>query len=131
VHFAGEEESPAGKTSGVVIQHQMTEVEIAALPKDIPEYLEVDLSSMEAGEAVMLSSIVLPEGVTITALDAEGDDNDAAVANAVHVKESQGTGAAAAADAEAALAEGELGEGDEVVEDEDEDADETEEKDEE
>jgi large subunit ribosomal protein L25 len=111
VHFAGEEESPAGKASGVVIQHQMTEVEIAALPKDIPEFLEVDLSEMEAGDSVMLSSIVLPEGVTIPVLEMEGDDNDAAVANAVHIKESQGTGAAAAADAEAALAEGELGEG--------------------
>ena len=116
VHFAGEEESPAGKASGVVIQHQMTEVEIAALPKDIPEFLEVDLSEMEAGDAVMLSSIVLPEGVTIPALEMEGEDNDAAVANAVHIKESQGTGAAAAADAEAALAEGELGEGAEPVE---------------
>jgi len=121
VHFAGEEESPAGKTSGVVIQHQMTEVEIAALPKDIPEYLEVDLSLMESGDSVMLSSIVLPEGVTIPALEMEGEDNDAAVANAVHVKESQGTGAAAAAEAEAALAEGELGEGAELAEGEDED----------
>jgi len=110
VHFAGEEESPAGKASGVVIQHQMTEVEIAALPKDIPEYLEVDLSRIEAGDAVMLSSIILPEGVTIPALEMEGEDNDTPVANAVHVKESQGTGAAAAAEAEAAAAEGELGE---------------------
>ena len=132
VHFAGEEESPAGKASGVVIQHQMTEVEIAALPKDIPEFLEVDLSEMEAGDAVMLSSIILPEGVTIPALEMEGEDNDAAVANAVHVKESQGTGAAAAAEAEAALAEGELGEGVEPVEGEgegeDEDEGETEDK---
>ncbi len=116
VHFVGEDESPAGKASGVVIQHQMTEVEIAALPRNIPEFLEVDLSNMEAGDAVMLSSIILPEGVTIPALEMEGEDNDAAVANAVHVKESQGTGAAAAAEAEAAAAEGELGEGAEPVE---------------
>ena len=132
VHFAGEDESPAGKASGVVIQHQMTEVEIAALPKDIPEFLEVDLSDMEAGDAVMLSSIVLPEGVTIPALEMEGEDNDSAVANAGHIKESQGTGAAAAAEAEAALAEGELGEGVEPVEGEgegeDEDEGETEDK---
>ena len=111
IHFIGEEESPAGKTSGVVIQHQVTEVEIAALPKDLPEFLSVDLSEMDAGDAVMLSSIVLPEGVSIPAMEAEGDDYDPPVANAVHIKESQGTGAAAAADAEAALAEGELGEG--------------------
>ena len=119
IHFVGEDISPAGKESGVVIQHQVTEVEISALPRDIPEYLSVDLSDMEAGDAVMLSSIVLPEGVSIPSLEIEGDDNDMPVANAVHVKESQGTGAAAAAEAEAALAEGELGEGietDEVAE---------------
>jgi len=111
IHFIGEDESPAGKASGVVIQHQLTDVEISALPKDIPEFLSVDLSDIDSGDAVMLSSIVLPEGVTIPALEIEGEDYDTPVANAVHVKESQGTGAAAAADAEAALAEGELGEG--------------------
>ena len=111
IHFAGEEESPAGKTSGVVIQHQVTDIEIAALPKDIPEFLSVDLSNIEAGDAVMLSSIELPEGVTIPALETEDEEYDVSVANAIHIKEDQGTGAAAAADAEAALAEGELGEG--------------------
>jgi large subunit ribosomal protein L25 len=126
IHFVGEDESPAGKASGVVIQHQMTDVEIAALPKDIPEFLSVDLSSMESGDAVMLSSIVLPEGVSIPALETEGEDYDTPLANAVHVKESQGTGAAAAAEAEAALAEGELGEGIEP-EEEPEDGDESEE----
>jgi len=111
IHFAGEEESPAGKASGVVIQHQVTDIEIAALPKDIPEFLSVDLSNIEAGDAVMLSSIELPEGVTIPALETEDEEYDVSVANAIHIKEDQGTGAAAAADAEAALAEGELGEG--------------------
>jgi len=111
IHFIGEEESPAGKASGVVIQHQVTEVEIAALPKDIPEFLAVDLSNIDAGDAVMLSSIELPEGVTIPALETEDEEFDVSVANAIHIKEDQGTGAAAAAEAEAALAEGELGEG--------------------
>jgi len=111
IHFVGEEESPAGKASGVVIQHQVTEVEIAALPKDIPEFLAVDLSNIDAGDAVMLSSIALPEGVTIPALETEDEEYDVSVANAIHIKEDQGTGAAAAAEAEAALAEGELGEG--------------------
>ncbi|NNK31713.1 MAG: 50S ribosomal protein L25/general stress protein Ctc [Xanthomonadales bacterium] len=109
IHFIGEEESPAGKASGVVIQHQMTEVEIAALPKDLPEYVSCDLSEMDAGDVVMLSDIQLPEGVTIPTLEVEGEDNDVQVANAVHIKADQGTGAAAAAEAEAALAD-ELGE---------------------
>jgi large subunit ribosomal protein L25 len=110
VHFIGEELSPAGKASGVVIQHQMTEVEIAALPRNLPEFLSVDLSQMDAGDAVMLSSIILPEGVTIPQLEMEGGIHDTPVANAVHVKESQGTGAAAAEEEAAALAAGELGE---------------------
>ena len=109
VHFTGEEESPAGKASGVVIQHQMTEIEISALPKDLPEFIEVDLSTMDAGDVVMLSEITLPKGVEIPALAVEGEEYDAPVANAIHIKESQGTGAAAAAEAEAALAD-ELGE---------------------
>jgi len=109
LHFVGEEKSPAGKASGVVIQHQVTDVEIAALPKDLPEFLSVDLSKMDAGDVVMLSDIVLPEGVTIPALTGAGEHHDMPVANAVHVKADQGTGAAAAAEAEAALAD-ELGE---------------------
>ncbi len=124
VHFVGEEESPAGRASGVVIQHLVTEVEIAALPKDLPEFVSVDLSQMDAGDAVMLSSIQLPEGVEITALTG-GEENDVQLANAIHIKEDQGTGAAAAAEAEAALEEGELGEiavSDEAVSEEDEKA---------
>jgi large subunit ribosomal protein L25 len=109
LHFVGEEKSPAGKASGVVIQHQVTDVEIAALPKDLPEFLSVDLSKMDAGDVVMLSDIILPEGVTIPALSGAGEHHDMPVANAVHVKADQGTGAAAAAEAEAALAD-ELGE---------------------
>ena len=111
IHFIGEEDSPAGKASGVVIQHQVTEIEIAALPKDLPEFLAVDLSNIDAGDAVMLSSVELPEGVSIPVLETEGEEYDIPVANAIHIKEDQGTGAAAAAEAEAALAEGELGEG--------------------
>ena len=90
IHFVGEERSPAGKASGVVIQHHMTEVEIEALPKDLPEFLSVDLSGMSVGDAVMLSEISLPEGVSIPALEG-GEENDAVVANAIHVKETQGT----------------------------------------
>jgi large subunit ribosomal protein L25 len=117
VHFVGEEESPAGKASGVVIQHLITEVEISALPENLPEFISIDLSEMDAGDAVMLSDIQLPEGVEITAL-ASGEGNDSKLANAIHIKEDQGTGAAAAAEAEAALAEGELGEGAVLVDEE-------------
>ncbi len=90
IHYIGEAKSPAGKASGVVIQHQVTEVEIEALPRDLPEYLSVDLSKMEPGDTVMLSDIVLPEGVSIPALATE-ESHDQPIAIATHVKESQGT----------------------------------------
>ena len=100
VHFIGEELSPAGKASGVVIQHLVTEIEIAALPGNLPSFLEVDLSGLELGGIIMLSEIQLPEGVAIPALSEEGT-GDVMIANTVHIKESQGTGAAAEAEAEA------------------------------
>ena len=90
IHFVGEDLSPAGKTSGVVIQHHLTEVEIEALPANLPEFISVDLSSMDVGDSVMLSDLQLPEGVTIPAL-ASGLEHDTTVANAIHVKESQGS----------------------------------------
>ena len=117
IHYINEEESAAGKASGVIIQHLVTEVEIAALPADLPEYLAVDLTGLDDGGVVMLSEIKLPEGVEIPALTGEEED-DVMIANTVHVKESQGTGAAAAEDAaEAELeAAGEAVEGEEPEE---------------
>jgi large subunit ribosomal protein L25 len=109
IHFTGEDESPAGKTSGVVIQHLVTEVEIAALPGNLPSFLDVDLSELDLGEIVMLSEVQLPEGVEVPALSEDGS-GDVMIANTSHIKESQGTGAAAEAEAEAeaALLEGEI-----------------------
>ena len=67
LHFVGEEESPAGKASGVVIQHQLTDVEISALPKNLPEFIAVDLSDLDRGDVVTVADIVLPEGVEMAA----------------------------------------------------------------
>jgi len=95
IHYTGEAESPAGKSSGVVIQHLVTEVEIAALPGNIPSFLDVDLSQMKTGDVVMLSDIKLPEGVQIPELG-PGGSGDLMIANTSHVKQTQGTGAEAA-----------------------------------
>jgi large subunit ribosomal protein L25 len=101
IHYIGEEESEAGKASGVVIQYLITEIEIEALPENLPEYLDVDLSEMEDGDVVMLTDVKLPEGVSIPAL--AGDDvEEVMIANTIHIKESQGTGVAAAEEAAAA-----------------------------
>ena len=98
IHYSHEEDSPAGKASGVIIQHLVTEVEIAALPENLPEYLEVDLIELDDGDVVMLSDISLPEGVEISAL---ANAEEIMIANTVRVKESQGTGAAEAEEAAA------------------------------
>jgi len=100
IHFTGEEESAAGKASGVVIQHLVTEVEIEALPGNLPSFLDVDLSGLDLNEVVMLSEVQLPEGVEIPALGEDGT-GDVMIANTSHIKETQGTGAAAEAEAEA------------------------------
>ncbi len=82
LHFANEQDSPAGKMAGVVISHNVNDVEILCLPKHLPEYLEVDLVDMDVGTIVHLSDITLPEGVEIIALS---HDDDAVVATASHV----------------------------------------------
>ena len=98
IHYTGEDESAAGRTSGLIIQHLVTDVEIAALPANIPEFLEVDLSGLDSGDVVFLSDIKLPEGVEIPALAGDEED-ETMIANTTHIKESQGTGAAAAEEA--------------------------------
>jgi large subunit ribosomal protein L25 len=95
IHYTGESESPAGKASGVVIQHLVTEIEIAALPGNLPSFLDINLSQLKIGDVVMLSDIQLPEGVQIPALG-EGGSGDQMIANTSHVRESQGPGVAAA-----------------------------------
>ena len=122
IHYTGEDESEAGKESGLIIQHLVTEIEIAALPADLPEYLDVDLSELEAGDVVMLSDIQLPEGVVIPSL-AGDDEDDTMIANTTHIKESQGTGAAAAEEAAEAELEA-MTEAGETEEESDEETDE-------
>lgn len=117
LHYVNEETSPAGKQSGVVISYLATEIEISALPKDLPEYIEVDLGALEPGERVMLSELKLPEGVSIPALE-HGDDYDTGLVSAIFIREGQGSGELAA-EADALLAEGEEPEvGEEVVDEE-------------
>ena len=86
LHFLNQEKSPAGKTGGVVIMHELTEVEVACLPKDLPEAIEVDLGNLAVGAVVHLSDLKLPAGVEIPALKL-GKEHDVAVVVAKHGKE--------------------------------------------
>jgi large subunit ribosomal protein L25 len=68
IHFKGEAASPGVKTQGGVVSHRIADVEISCLPKDLPEFIELDLSQMGLNESKHLSDLPLPEGVTIPAV---------------------------------------------------------------
>ncbi|GIZ50862.1 50S ribosomal protein L25/general stress protein Ctc [Noviherbaspirillum aridicola] len=64
LHFVNAEVSPAVKLGGAVISHVINELDISCLPADLPEFIEVDLSKVEAGASVHLADLALPKGVT-------------------------------------------------------------------
>jgi len=72
IHFKGEAASPGVKSQGGVVSHRVADVEIFCLPKDLPEFIELDLSKMEMNESKHLSDLPLPEGVTIPSIS-KGD----------------------------------------------------------
>ncbi|MDH3452972.1 MAG: 50S ribosomal protein L25/general stress protein Ctc [Gammaproteobacteria bacterium] len=98
IHYVGEDEAPGVKVHAGIFSRQMTEVPITCLPRDLPEYLEVDVSRLELAESVHLSDIKLPEGVTITSLAHEGED--LAIASVMPPKVEEEEAAAEAAEEE-------------------------------
>ena len=81
LHFLNETKA-VGVKEGGKISHTIVDLEISCLPKDLPEYIEVDVAEMNIGEALHLSDITLPEGVEIPSL-ALGEDHDLPVV-AIH-----------------------------------------------
>lgn len=75
VHFLNEE--AAIKKGGVVV-HGANEIEISCLPKDLPEFIEVDMSNVEVGTTLHLSDLKAPKGVTFVQLT-KGAGHDLAV----------------------------------------------------
>ncbi|HWX13124.1 MAG TPA: 50S ribosomal protein L25/general stress protein Ctc [Trinickia sp.] len=67
VHFMNQETNPAVKLGGAVISHVVNEIEIECLPGDLPEFLEIDLSKIEAGQSLHAKDIALPKGVSLVA----------------------------------------------------------------
>ena len=64
VHYAGEENSPAVKVDQCLINHIATELEVSCMPKDLPEFISVDLSNLTKGHSLHVNDITLPAGVT-------------------------------------------------------------------
>lgn len=75
LHFLNEED--AQKAGGVVVHH-LNEVEIAVLPKNLPEFIEVDVAGLGVGDNIHLSDLKLPEGVSLVELT-KGEDHDQVV----------------------------------------------------
>lgn len=68
IHVNNAEECVGVKQDGGLITQLVTEIEIIALPKDLPEYLEIDALNLHLGEILHLTDIPMPEGVKIVAL---------------------------------------------------------------
>ena len=79
LHFINEDSCPGVKLGGGIVAHTMTDIEIQCLPKNLPEFIEVDMAEVDLGDIVHISDIVLPEGVESVALNL-GADHDLSVA---------------------------------------------------
>jgi large subunit ribosomal protein L25 len=102
LHFINEALSKGVKLGGGSVSHLMTEVEISCLPKDLPEYIEVDIEPMELNDMLHLRDLKLPEGVRIPGFE-PNTDSDLPVVH-LHVLHAAEEPAADAAAAEGAAA---------------------------
>jgi len=93
LHFINEEAGPGVKLNGGLVNHVVTELEIHCLAKDLPEFVEIDLGTMNLGDNIHASQIKLPQGV---ALVKHGEDDPIVVSIVA------GKGGAQAAEGEAA-----------------------------
>ncbi|MBK6748334.1 50S ribosomal protein L25/general stress protein Ctc [Ottowia sp.] len=97
LHYQGEEESPAVKLDKCLISHILTELEVSCLPADLPEAINVDLSTLEKGATLTLSDVQLPKGVEAVL---HGQDNPVLVSVVQPAAEAEPAADAPAADAD-------------------------------
>jgi large subunit ribosomal protein L25 len=98
LHFVGQENSPAVKISSAIIGHVLQEVDIACLPRDLPEFVEVDLSGLTAQDTIKVRDLKLPAGVKAVL---KGKENPVVVSVTIpgaHVEEEAAPAAAPAAE---------------------------------
>jgi len=78
LHFLNQDTSPAGKAADVVVTHELNEIQVSCLPKDLPEFIEIDLADLKLGDMIHLSEVKMPAGVEIPELKL-GKEHDVAV----------------------------------------------------
>jgi large subunit ribosomal protein L25 len=108
LHFTNGENSPAVKVSGAIVSHVLMELDISCLPSDLPEFIAVDLSTLDVGNSVHVSALQLPPGVVVVTRGKLDPVVAAAVVPKAHVEETvevtpEAEAAAAAAAAAAAV----------------------------
>jgi large subunit ribosomal protein L25 len=75
LHFLNEDSCVGVRQGGGNVSHNMTSVEINCLPGNLPEYIEVDIQTLEVGDSIHMSELKLPEGLTMPSLQ-QGADHD-------------------------------------------------------
>jgi large subunit ribosomal protein L25 len=103
LHFTGAAISPGVKSQGGIVSHMRNEAEVSCLPKDLPEFIEVDISGLSLNESIHLSQLKLPPGVTLVEL--AKDDAAVVAIHSPRAEEPEPT-AVAAAGAEGAAVPG-------------------------
>lgn len=82
LHFLNEDVSVAVKKQSAHITHVANEVEVRALASNLPQFIEVDLANLQAGQTLHLSDLVLPAGVKLEKL-LRGDDAAVVIAGGI------------------------------------------------
>jgi large subunit ribosomal protein L25 len=86
LHFVGEEIAIGVKTGGGKVSRLMTDVEVSCLPKDLPEYFEIDVSGLDVDDMLYLSDIKVPDGVEVIELS-HGEEHDQPIVSIHVIKE--------------------------------------------
>ena len=94
LHFTGAAVSHGVKSQGGIVSHMRNETEVSCLPKDLPEFIEVDISGLSLNESIHLSQLKIPAGVTL--VDLAKDDAAVVAIHSPRAEEPEPTAAAAA-----------------------------------
>jgi large subunit ribosomal protein L25 len=97
LHFTGAAVSPGVKSQGGIVSHMRNDVEVSCLPKDLPEFIEVDISGLSLNESIHLSQLKIPDGVTL--MELAKDDAAVVAIHSPRAEEPEPTAAAAGASA--------------------------------
>jgi large subunit ribosomal protein L25 len=100
LHFLNQESAPGVKTQGGMVSHLKNELLIECLPKDLPEYIEIDIGGLSLNQAIKVSEIKLPEGVQSVEVQ-QGKDSTVVSIHALRAEEETPAAGAEAAPAAA------------------------------